>query len=131
MSGVRNLRKINIHITQERRKQLACILKLTERNIKVWFHNRRIDSKKAVHSTSEMVALGPELGNAAFDQWNCPGVPGPSAHQHYAGNPKPFFALKSCDDTDEHIGAHKWNRVLGRDASRPLRIANDSARCVA
>ncbi|KAL4705165.1 hypothetical protein ACJJTC_007911 [Scirpophaga incertulas] len=73
----------NQYISQDRRKQLAYILKLTERNIKVWFQNRRMDAKKAVVSTSEGVALGPELGNAAFDQWNYPGVPGPSAHQHY------------------------------------------------
>ncbi|KAL4719435.1 hypothetical protein ACJJTC_011713 [Scirpophaga incertulas] len=77
----------NQYITQERRQQLATILKLTERNIKVWFQNRRMDAKKAVVSTSEMDTLGPELGNEAVGEWNRPGVPGPSAHHYVVGAP--------------------------------------------
>ncbi|KAL4705159.1 hypothetical protein ACJJTC_007905 [Scirpophaga incertulas] len=90
----------NQYISQERRKQLANILKLTERNIKVWFQNRRMDAKKAVNSTSEMVALGPELGSEAFEQ--CPGVPGPSAHQHCAVG-APFFGYRQDGQSSSYV----------------------------
>ncbi|KAL4705160.1 hypothetical protein ACJJTC_007906 [Scirpophaga incertulas] len=92
----------NPYISQDRRKQLASILKLTERNIKVWFQNRRMDAKKAVVSTSEGVALGPELGNAAFDQWNYPGVPGPNAHQHYPVG-TPFVGYRQEFQHSNHV----------------------------